>query len=127
MADETEVTEKKPAKKKPAAAKKKPAAKKPAAKPKKAAAAKKTKKAQETGESEQLRFEVEPEIVQAPGTEIREYPVLPDDDDDDDDDIEDAEILAETPASEIDATIENPPVALSPEEQELQALYGEDL
>ena len=122
MADETEVTEKKPAKKKAAAKKKPAAAKKPAAKPKKAAAAKK-KKAQETGETEQLRFEVEPEIVQAPGTEIREYPVTPVDDDED---IEDAEVIAETPAEDLTEAVETR-AELSPEEQELQALYGDDL
>ena len=109
MADETEVTEKKPAKKKPAAAaKKKPAAKKPAAKkpaPKKKPAKK---------DSEQLKFAVEPEIVEAP-------PVDPTDDDD----IEDAEVIAETPASELAESALA--VELSPEEQELQALYGDDL
>jgi hypothetical protein len=112
MADETQVTPKKPAKKKAA---KKPASgtKKAAAKPKKPAPKKKPEK---RDEGEQLRFAVEPEIVEAPPTI-------------DDDDVEDAEVIAETPASEMTAedTDENPPVSLSPEEQELQALYGEEL
>nr|MBA3499752.1 restriction endonuclease [Deltaproteobacteria bacterium] len=53
---------------------------------------------------------VEPEIVEAPPVGV--------------DDIEDAEVIAETPAEDTD---ENPPVSLSPEEQELQALYSEDV
>jgi hypothetical protein len=119
MADETEVSEKKPAKKKKAPAKK-PAAKKPAAKAKKPA---KPKKPAKKDDGEQLRFAVEPEIVEAP-------PIVSDDDDDLDDDIEDAEVIAETPASEMVAgedTDEHPVLELSPEEQELKALYGDDL
>ncbi len=42
-------------------------------------------------------------------------------------DIEDAEILAETPAEEQSGEIEAPPVQLSDEEKELQSLYGDDL
>ena len=112
MADETEVSEKKPAKKKKAPVKK-AATKKATPKPKKPAPKKKPEK-KDNGEGEQLRFAVEPEIVEAPPVEI--------------DDVEDAEVIAETPASEMaEDTDENPPVALSPEEQELQALYGDDL
>jgi Restriction endonuclease len=116
MADETEVSEKKPAKKKPAPKKpvKKPAAKKPAAK--KPAAKKPPKKSGGNGNSEQLRFAVEPEIVEVPTVVV-----VDDDDDDDDDD----EVTAATPAAEED-TDEHPAVALSPEEVELQALYGDD-
>lgn len=116
MADETEVTEKKPPKKKSPAAKK-PAAKKKAAPKKKAAAPK--KKIVKPPEGEQLRFAVEEEIVEAP-------PVGPVDFDDD---VEDAEVLAETPSSELDAADDTTQVAveLSPEERELQALYGDDL
>jgi len=112
--DGTEVSEesgadKKAGKKKPAA--KKPAAKKPAAK-KKPAGKKKPEKKQE--EAEQLRFAVEPEIVEAPAVEPG------------DEDVEEAELIAETPV-ELAEPREQAPVELSPEEQELQALYGEDL
>jgi hypothetical protein len=114
-------TAKKAAPKKPARETKKPApkAKKPARK----------KKEDEAAADKQLRFEVEPEVEQAPGTEIRDYGAR-------DADVEDAEVIAETPAedltqavatTEIEPVGEEPAVELSPEEQELQALYGEDL
>jgi hypothetical protein len=123
MADQTEVSEKKTAKKKPAAKKasggKKPAAKKSAAKKpagKKPAPGAK-KKPSGNGGTEQLRFAVEPEIVEAPPVVVV---------DDDDDDLEDAEVTPPVLSADED-TDEHPTVALSPEEQELQALYGDDV
>ncbi len=113
--DGTEVSEDAAAKKKPAKkAAKKPAAKKPAAK-KKPPAAKKKKPA----EAEQLKFAVEPEVVEAPPAE----------------EIEEAELIEELAPEEMaaveitteEAPVAEPAVELSPEEQELQAMYGEDL
>jgi hypothetical protein len=121
MADESEVTADKPKKKKaaPAQGKKKSAApaKKKASPAKKKPAPKKKidVPAEEPG---QLRFAVEPEVIEVPV------------DASEDDGVEDAEVIAETPASELDTADEDTqetPVELSPEEQELQALYGDDL
>ncbi|HUS28303.1 MAG TPA: restriction endonuclease [Kofleriaceae bacterium] len=89
--------------------KKKTAAKKPAAK--KAAAPKKSRsKKKDADESENAVVDTAPEVA----------------------DVIEAEIIAETPASAMaDSTDENdavePPTALSEEEQELSAIYGDDL
>lgn len=140
-ADAEATDDQKPAPRSKTKAKSKPGAKKPA--PKKASAKKpaaaKTKKPARTKKSsdddtdadKQLRFEVEPEVEQAPGTEIRDYSARPadaDDSDEDDDDIDDAEVIAETPAEDLTEEVPAAEAAeLSPEEQELQALYGDDL
>ncbi|MGE0395884.1 MAG: restriction endonuclease [Kofleriaceae bacterium] len=102
-----------PAKKAPAKAKaaKKPAAKKPAAKK---PARKKTQPIQvvDVAEAPEL-IEAQVDVVDVPN----------------DDDIEDAEVIAETPleASEAAGLDEEDLPELTPEEQELQAIYGEDL
>lgn len=127
----------KTAAKKPAA--KKATAKKPASsKAKKPARTSTRKPSDESDADKQLRFEVEPEVEQAPGTEIRDYSAranapevdhADDDDDDldDEDDIDDAEVIAETPAEDVTEEVPAALAELSPEEQELQALYGDDL
>jgi hypothetical protein len=115
-----------PAKKAPA---KKPAAKKPAAK--KPAAKKPARKAStKTQEIEVVEVVEAPEVIEAHVESVDAIDLdLDDDDDDDDDDIEDAEVLAETPLEASDATSidEQDLPELTPEEQELQAMYGDDL
>ncbi|MFN0248082.1 MAG: restriction endonuclease [Kofleriaceae bacterium] len=107
-----------PAKKAPAKAKgKKPAPKKPAAK-------KPTKKPTKTPEIEVVEV-VEPEVIDVDVGSVE----AGDDEHDDEDDVEDAEVLAETPLEAADATTidEEDLPELTPEERELQAIYGDDL
>ncbi len=109
----TESAAKKKSAKKPAPKKavaKKPAAKKPAPKAK--------KKPAPAPPSEE-KFETQAEIDEdaefaAPTRESLQA-------------IEDAEILAETPAVEVELEIEEPPTPMSDEERELAAIYGDDL
>jgi hypothetical protein len=101
-----------PAKKAPAKAKaaKKPAAKKPAAK-------KPAKKAGKTQEIEVVDVVEAPEVIE---TSVESVDAAVDDD------VEDAEVIAETPLEAATIDEEDLP-ELTPEEQELQAMYGDDL
>jgi hypothetical protein len=103
-----------PKKKKPAGGKKAPA-KKPAAK--KPAAKKPSRKKKDTEVNAALE-----ETAVAVAELVETARAI---DDDDDDDIEDAEVLAETPLEAM-ADVE-PPAALTEEEQQLAAIYGDDL
>jgi hypothetical protein len=105
-----------PPKKAPTKAKaaKKPAAKKPAAK----------KPASKKGKTQEIEVV---DVVESP--ELIETQVDSIDASDDDDDIEDAEVIAETPleASGAASIDDEDLPELTPEEQELQAMYGEEL
>ena len=100
-----------PKKKKPAGGAKKPAAKKPAAK--KPAAKKPARKKADT-------ISAAVEDTAASVAELVEATRA-----DDEDDIEDAEVIAETPLEAM--PVDEPPVALTEEEQQLAAIYGDDL
>jgi hypothetical protein len=120
------------AKKKKAPAKKAPAkakAKKPA--PKKAAAKKPAKKPTKTQEIEIVDVVEAPEVIVAHVESVDADEDYADegDDGDDGDDVEDAEVLAETPLEASDAASidEEDLPELTPEEQELKAIYGDDL
>lgn len=129
-----------PAKKAPAKTKakpaKKPAAKKPA--PKKPAPKKPAKPAPvqleldagDDGDGADIE-DVIAEVIEAPEVIEAKVDVVDadDDDEDDGDDVEDAEVLAETPLEAADAAAidEDDVPELTPEEQEIQAIYGDDL
>lgn len=117
----TEAKKKKgPAKK--ATASKKPAAKK-AAPAKKPAAKKPAPKKSKTQDIEVV------DVVEAPEVMETKVETVDASDRENDDDIEDAEVIAETPIeASAAATIDEQDLPeLTPEEQELQAMYGDDL
>ncbi|HEY5933394.1 MAG TPA: restriction endonuclease [Kofleriaceae bacterium] len=100
-----------PKKKKPAGGAKKPAAKKPAAKKPAAKKPARKKKGDESTEADTVSAALE-DTAAAVADQL-------------DDDIEDAEVIAETPLEAM--AVDEPPVALTEEEQQLAAIYGDDL
>lgn len=100
-------------------ASKKAAAKKPAAKkaPEKKPAPKKAEKKPSGGKKPAKKAPAVAEVVEAPETIEVEVS--------DASSIEDAQIIAETPAAPVEGDGDEP--ELTPEEQELQAIYGDDL